>query len=156
MVRSMAVSRQVWCWRSWEFYFLFWRQPEDSFRQLGGTSQSLRQQWHTSSNKAKPTPTRPHLLIVPLPHQAYLNHYMVCIQICVSAQVLECLCRLHSVAWSFITLHFIHWGYSLRDLRLNVRLMIWLLLLASLLQGTPSEYWTSKPGSTSTQLLCGC
>jgi hypothetical protein len=37
-----------------------------SSRQLGGGSQSLPPQWHTSSNKDTPTPTRPYL-IVPLP-----------------------------------------------------------------------------------------
>jgi hypothetical protein len=35
-------------------------------RKLGGRSQNQPQQWHTSFNKATPTLTRPHLLIVPL------------------------------------------------------------------------------------------
>ena len=28
MMGSMAVSRLAWCRRNWEFYILFWRQPE--------------------------------------------------------------------------------------------------------------------------------
>jgi hypothetical protein len=39
--------------------------------------QSLPTQWCTSSNKATPIPTRPHLLRVPLPMgQAYSNHHI--------------------------------------------------------------------------------
>jgi hypothetical protein len=35
-------------------------------------------QWHTSSNKTTPIPTRPHSLIVPLPiGEAYSNHHLV-------------------------------------------------------------------------------
>ena len=60
---SMVVSRE----RNWEFYILIWSYPGSLsiLRQLGG-SQSPLAQWHTSSNKARPTPTRPYLLIVPL------------------------------------------------------------------------------------------
>jgi hypothetical protein len=49
--------------------------------------QSLPPQWYTSSNKVTPTPTRPHLLIVPFPTKhskiwvygdhSYSDHYSV-------------------------------------------------------------------------------
>jgi hypothetical protein len=38
-----------------------------ALRWLGGVSHCPFPQWHTSSNKAAPIPTRSHLLIVPLP-----------------------------------------------------------------------------------------
>ena len=43
------------------------RQGQNVLRQPGGGSQSLPPQWHTFSNKATVIPTRPYLLIVPLP-----------------------------------------------------------------------------------------
>jgi hypothetical protein len=63
MVGSMAASRQVWRWRSWEFYLV----PKANRRKLaptwlGGGSESPLPPWHTSSNKATPIPTRPHPL----------------------------------------------------------------------------------------------
>jgi hypothetical protein len=55
MAGSMAASRHTGCWkRSWEFYSLIWRQPEDSSRQLGIGSQKPPPQWHTYSNKTSP------------------------------------------------------------------------------------------------------
>jgi hypothetical protein len=42
-------------------------------RQLGGGSQSPGPQGHTSSNKATPIPTIPHLLIVLLPGPSILK-----------------------------------------------------------------------------------
>jgi hypothetical protein len=49
-----------------------------SFTLGGGWSRPF-SQGRTSSNKATPTPTKPHLLIVPLSMgQAYSNHYIIC------------------------------------------------------------------------------
>jgi hypothetical protein len=68
---SMAASRLTWCWRrSWKFYILIHRQQKRTVshtgRSLSTYPQSPPPQWHSSSNKATPTLTRPHLLIVPL------------------------------------------------------------------------------------------
>jgi hypothetical protein len=77
IVESMAVCRQTWYWRrSWEFYTVIHRQQKVKCK----TSESTAQ-WHSSSSKATPTPTKPHLLIVPLPMDLwghfYSNHHIV-------------------------------------------------------------------------------
>jgi hypothetical protein len=65
MVEGMTTPKQVWCWWTWEFYILFWRQTKD-------VSQTARRR------VSRPTPTvtqflkqghictltRPHLPIV--------------------------------------------------------------------------------------------
>jgi hypothetical protein len=69
--RNIAVSRQAWCRRSWEFYI--WNLKSTSrilaSRQLG---------WglivHTHSNT--PTPTGPHLLIMSLPGLGIYKHHI--------------------------------------------------------------------------------
>jgi hypothetical protein len=68
MVEKMAASRQVWLEELRVLYLVpkaNWRRLPS--RQVGGTSPSPPPEWHISSNKATPTPTRSHLLIVPLP-----------------------------------------------------------------------------------------
>jgi len=76
-VGSMVACRQTWCRRSWEFYAMIRRQQETAPLAMAWAyvrPQSRPLQWHTYSptrphppNKATPTPTRPHLLIVSFP-----------------------------------------------------------------------------------------
>jgi hypothetical protein len=64
--RDMAAYRQTLCWgSSWEFYILIQRSQKGTGFYTGCSlsiyvrPQSPPPQWHTSSNKATPTPTRP-------------------------------------------------------------------------------------------------
>jgi hypothetical protein len=81
---SMTACRQTWCLRNPEFYVLMWRQSEEDCL-LQAARRKLKfhtgilvelkprrpqrppTQRHNPFNKAIPTPTRPHLLIIPLP-----------------------------------------------------------------------------------------
>jgi hypothetical protein len=63
MAGNTAVSRETCCWRrSRGFCILIRRKPGENCLQAG--SQSPSPQWYTSSNKATPTPTWPHPLVL--------------------------------------------------------------------------------------------
>lgn len=83
MVKSTAACRQMWRWRSQEFYILIWCQsggnslPHWKYSDNRRRPQSLPPQWPTPSSKATPTPTRAHLLIVPLSMGQAFKHMNV-------------------------------------------------------------------------------
>jgi hypothetical protein len=77
-VGLMAVCWQIFCWSSFEFYILIQRQQKGDWFTLGGpealkTSKPT-PQWHPSCNKATPTPTRAHLLVVSLSMEQAFKH----------------------------------------------------------------------------------
>jgi hypothetical protein len=64
---SMAVSRQAWHRRSWEFYVFIQRLLVEDWLSTRVRILYPHPQWHTHSNQVTPIPTRPHLQMVPLP-----------------------------------------------------------------------------------------
>ena len=70
MVGSKVECMQTWCWKgNWEFYIWIGKHQGERDTRPGLTFRNLKTspQWPTYINKAKSTPTRPHLLIVPHP-----------------------------------------------------------------------------------------
>ena len=76
IVGRVAASRQAWPCRCWELYILFQRETGED-RQLGRGSQHPHPQWCPSSNEATPTPTRPYLLVVPLPEPSIFKPLVI-------------------------------------------------------------------------------
>jgi hypothetical protein len=65
----MGAWRQTWCWRSLKFHTWIGRQQKENDTGPSSSIWNLKAypRWHMFSNKAMPTPTRPHLSIMPLP-----------------------------------------------------------------------------------------
>ena len=81
MVGNMVACRQTWYWLHLDQKATGNRMRHQTVFWAYMRSQSPPPQWCTSSNKAIPTPTSPHLLILPLlwdyGGHLYSNYYMV-------------------------------------------------------------------------------
>ena len=67
IARSTAALKHTWCWRrGWEFYIWIIRKRERDTRHSLSICNLTANQWHISSNKATPNPTRPTFPIMPL------------------------------------------------------------------------------------------
>jgi len=102
---NRAVFRQKWHWRSWEFYILIQRQQKKTVSHTGYSltiSESQPPQCHISSNKATPTPTRTHLLIMTFLMTKHLNTWISGGNFCSSHYIWHC----YFVNKPYVQIHF--------------------------------------------------
>ena len=68
----MTICRQTWCWRSQDFCILFFRQKKETAYHTTHSLSTGDLKTHPNSDTLPPT--RPHLLIVPLPVGQAFKH----------------------------------------------------------------------------------